>query len=204
MLLSILLTTTTSLAQTTQPATRPAAAQPATTQHAPDRTKPIGMCVEFDKTIADLGIDGGMSFYHLTTNAHRRYARSELEFYVAVNKLVRVVEQKHGKDQAKIVRTICGDSDDYSDATVMEDGDSAAMQRPGQTPFPLIKIDGKWRFSIPDWFDIVGEDEIAALRLHYEAVADRADAVREKIESGELKTPQQIHEALDPDEAEAP
>ncbi len=193
-----MLLTTLVTAQTTQPTDTPTAA-PATKPVA-DRSKPVGMCVLFDQTVADLGIDGAMKFYHCTSNAHRRYARSESEFYVAVNKLVRVVKEKHGEDQAKIVRTICGDSDDYSDVTVMEDGDSAAIQRPGQTPFPMIKIEGKWHFSLPDWFDIVGEEQIVALRLHYEAAADRADAVREKIESGEYKTMEQITEALDVDE----
>jgi hypothetical protein len=154
------------------------------------------MCVLFDATIADLGVEKGFDFYYTTNAAQKRYARSELEFYVAVNKLVRAVKAAHGQEVAQQVRALCGDSDDYTDVVVREDGDSAAIQRPEQTPFPLIKIDGKWHFSLPDFFDIIGEEMIPGMRLHYESVADAADEIRQKIEKGELKKPDQIVAAL--------
>jgi hypothetical protein len=190
-----LIACTLALAQTTQPTTAPAT-QPA--RQGPDRGHPIGMCVLFDQTIADLGVEKGFDFYHVTTAQQRRLARSELEFYVAVNRLVRLVKQKHGADAAREVREALGDSDDYSDVTLVEDGDAAAIQRPGQTPFPLIKIDGHWRFSMPDFLDILGEDaDLLAMRAHYEGVADVADEIRGRVESGQLNTPKRILQAVE-------
>jgi hypothetical protein len=191
----VLLYASFTLAQTTQPATAPAsqpATQPADIQ--PDRTKPLGMVVLFDRTCADMGVEKSMAFYHTRNNAHRRYARAECEFYVAVNKLVREVDKKFGKDNGRIIRQLFGDSDDYSDITVTEEGDSAVIQRGEQLPYPLIRIDGKWFVSVPDWFEIAGEDKVVGDRLWYEASADRADDLRQKLVSGEIKTFEKVEE----------
>jgi hypothetical protein len=183
---------------TTQPAD-PFAAAPATapaTQPAQGkRDTPIGMCQTFDATAADIGVEGLMKFYHCTTAAQRRYARAECEFYVSVNKLVREVKNLHGAEAAKRVREFTGDSDDYSDVTVAEEGESAAIQREGQQPIPLIKIDGQWHFSMPDWFEIMGADSLASTRLSFETLADAYEIVTDNIKAGKLKKIDAIEEA---------
>lgn len=195
-LLSILIATCTLGDQpTTQPATQPTtmpATQPAAIK--PDRADPLGMCVLFDTTSADLGVEKAIAFYHCTTPAHRRYARAEAEFYVAVNKLIRVIDARHGKDKGRIIRELAGDSDDYSNVKVSQEGDAAAFQREDQTPFPAIRIDGKWYFSMPDWFEIMPADELIDIRLYYEETADKCDEVREQMSSGKITSFEQIQE----------
>lgn len=180
--LVLLLLTSLGLAQTTQPTTKP------TTQPAADRKTPLGTFVLFDSTVADLGVEKAMAFYHCTTDAQRRYVRAECEYYVAVNKLVRAVEKRFGKTVAGQVREECGDSIDYSEAVVREEGDSAAMVRPGQDPFPLIRLNEQWHFSMPDLFEIQGEARLMEQRPTFEGLADRINALRERIESGTLRT----------------
>lgn len=183
--LVLLVLTSMGLAQTTQPTTAPTT-QPFVIK--PDRSQPVGMVVLFDRTCADMGVEKSMAFYHTPNNAHKRYARSECEFYVAVNKLVREVDKKFGKAKGRTIRELCGDTDDYSDIKLTQEGDSAVIQRGEQLPYPLIRIGGKWFFSVPDWFEIAGADKIVEDRLWYEQTADRADEAREKLLSGEIKT----------------
>lgn len=173
------------------PATAPTTAP--TTQAA--RGTPIGMCKTFDATAADIGVDGLLKFYHCTTAQQRRYARSECEFYVAVNRLVREVKTLHGEDAAKRVRELTGDSDDYTNVTVEEEGESAAIQREGQQPIPLIKINGEWHFSMPDWFEIIGADELLNARTTFETLADNLDAITADIKAGKLKNLDNIEDA---------
>ena len=181
------------VAQSTQPATQPTT-QPADASI--DRSTPIGECQYFDKHIADIGIDAGMAFYHCTTAAHRRYARSELEWYVALNKLIRDVKAKFGVDVAKEVRKSLGDIEDYSQTRVDVEGDAAAVQHEGGEPYPLIRIDGRWRFSMTDWFEMKGAPELQAVRAYMEEHADKFDDVREQLKSGKLNTADALKEAL--------
>jgi len=179
--------------QTTQPATQPST-QPA--DAAVDRSTPAGECQYFDKHIADIGIDGGMAFYHCINAAQRRYARSELEWYVALNKLVRVIGEKFGADDAREVRHSLGDVDDYSNTKVDVEGDAAAMQHPDAEPYPLIRVDGRWKFSMPDWFEMKGTDPLQGVRMYMESTADKLDTVRERLTQGRLTTLDAVKEAL--------
>ncbi len=150
----------------------------------------------FDQTIADLGIEKGAEFYHCTSPAHRRYVRSELEYYVAANKLVQIANKRFDEKAGREVREACHDNDDYSNAVVNEDGDAAAMQRGEGTPMPFIRKDGKWFFSIPDLEQMVTAEQLQVDRLFREALADHINSVIELVEAGNLKTLDEILQKL--------
>lgn len=169
---------------------------PATSQPAPGRDTPIGTCRLYDQTVADIGVDGAMKFYHCTSNAQRRYARAECEFYVALNLLIRSVTAHVNADAGAAARHTMGDTDDYSDVTVDAEGDSAGITRPGAKPMQMIRIDNQWCFSMPDWFGMQSAEDLQATRLYYENAADLLDATREQIDAGKLKTQAQIDDAL--------
>lgn len=172
----------------------PAPSQPAT--QPADRSTPVGACQSFDQTVADIGIDGALKFYHCTSNAQRRYARSECEFYVALNRLVRSVKTHQGDTAADTARHALGDSDDYTNVTPSIEGDSASLDRPDGKPMKMIRIAEQWCFSMPEWFEAEPSEDLQTTRLYYESAADQIDAVREQIEAGKLKTPAEIDDVL--------
>jgi hypothetical protein len=112
------------------------------------------------------------------------------------------VDKKFGKDKGRIIRELCGDSDNYSDITLTQEGDSAVIQRGEQLPYPLIRINGKWHVSVPDWFEIAGEDKVVGDRLWYEESADRADEAREQLVSGKIKTFEELEKLVGGEEDE--
>ena len=193
-------------APASQPATQPAhlpAARPAPLPAplpallpAPGQQTVVGTCRLFDQTAADIGVDATMKFYQCTSNAQRRYARSECEFFVALNRLLRSVKARIGDDAAALARRTLGDNDDYTDVKVDIEGDTATITRSGRKPLALSRIDDEWYFSMPDWFQQQTADDLQSTRLYYESAADLFDALRQQVDAGKFKTGFDLDEQL--------
>lgn len=176
-----------------------AAAQPPATAPAlpaAGRDTPIGTCRLFDQTVADIGIEKALQFYHCTNTAQRRFARSECEFFIALNRLVRSSQKRFGDAAAASTRAALGDNDDYTRLSEETEGDSSSLTRAGEKPLRLVKLNDQWFFSMPDWFQQQAAEDLQATRLYYENSADVFDALREQLDSGKIATQGDLEEQV--------
>jgi hypothetical protein len=185
--LGFVLTSTIAAAPTTQSASTPTT-RPATIT-VDDQSSPMAMMRASD-ILRDVGPDAYVRFYHAQGDDGKRMMAAETRADAQFGLLILMIEKKWGKAADDDITHALGGFTmaDLEAGDLKIDGDHATLAAKGDdTPFQLIRIDGKWKFDIeamrkqlnqtPDEY-VDGYSRFSGL------LSDYADA----IDKGQIKT----------------
>jgi len=163
-----------------QPATRPAPADPST---------PRGALKAADKALPTGGLKAALRLYHATDEKQRKAANAMAESDLAAAKLAKLVRQKFGDKAAEealhAMRQFTAADIDAADEQI--DGDKATVDwADDREPLSMVKIDGKWKVSVAELLSgDDGDDAIKEVVETNQEMVKELEKTAQELEAGE-------------------
>jgi hypothetical protein len=176
------------------PATAPASEPAAATAHVASEVKAALKAYNAAMRAGD--IDGMLALAHTTNEDEARFAKAIARADAHVAKLLSAAHERFGADaRAKVGDAIDdADDDDIDAATVLAEGDRAAIAFQSGGSAPMVRIDGTWKVNSGRFLQELGpvDDAIDSFNRR----GNFAKVVAQDVAAGKYKTLDELLERI--------
>jgi hypothetical protein len=144
-------------------------------------------------------VEADLEFYQAGQEQEKKLARAIAQGDVAVAKLQKAVADRFGKSLAAAAVRAAGteDAEAIESATESVDGDHATIHfADSPTPVPMIRNDGKWKVSLPEWTRGASPGDLDQLTSRLSELADHINHITELVSQDKFRSGEGVRDRV--------